>query len=262
MPIIHSVKRLMTYATYLGSALFTDYSWALNVSPMSGDWAPTASSYYELNVVNDTARTLPIKVSAWTRGQDANGLEVRTPTEDLVIFPRQVLLKPNEQRSLRLTQKKKTAPPKVEQAYRIIVEEVPTKDGDVKGSGVRFVSRFVTALYVLPERPRAQIEVVSAVRAADGFTLTLKNTGNTHSLLSRPMLTFKQANKEQVLDNAEDLKPIPLTNLLPGTTHVVRWRWPSAPAPTIDLARDYSLDLRWECLRCEKERGQLSINFE
>ncbi|MEK6749466.1 MAG: fimbria/pilus periplasmic chaperone [Pseudomonadota bacterium] len=262
MTINHRARRSWQAVMAFAIALCSPYAWALKVGPMTGEWVLSATDHYELTVVNDKETTAPIKITALSRTQDANGIEVRTPSDDLVIFPGQFLVKPNEQRVVRISLKKKLRP-QIELAYRIIAEEIATKDVALKGSGVRFVTRFVTAMYIVPERPQPQIEFISARRESEGFSFTLKNTGNIHHLLSRPILKFTQHSVVQILDNPEELKPIPLTNLLPGTTHTVAWRWPgTALRPLLDLSRDYRVDMSWDCPHCKKDRASLDIKVE
>lgn len=240
--------------------LYSGQAWALRVSPMSGEWSLSTSDFYEVTIINDAEKHTPVKISALLRTQDAKGEEVRSTTDDLVIFPPQILLKPREIRKVRINLKK-NAKPDQEIAYRVIVEEVPPKITPTT-SGIQFATRYVTAMYLLPGSPKPRLEVIAARRLPGGITVTLKNTGNAHTVLEKPELKFSQGDVKQVLNDGQILKQFTTSNFLAGGTHTIAWAWPTQPVPMIDLHKPFRAELSWNCAHCSKTRPALELKFD
>lgn len=191
------------------------------VEPLAG--ARTAT----LTLINEEARPLraQIRVMRWS---ERDGREVLEPTDDVVASPPLANLAPNQHYLVRLVRTAKAAP-KGEEAYRVIVDEVP-EPGSAQPGTVQLVLRQSIPVFFsdVPQR-EAQVDW-RLVRDGNQLWLAGRNTGNR---------------RLRVSDLNLDAHDVPLYRqpglvgyVLPGS----EMRWPIAPlAP---LPADGQLRLR------------------
>jgi fimbrial chaperone protein len=116
-------------------------------------------------------------------------------SEDFMIFPDQLIIKPGEKRAVQITWlgKRKL---EVEEAYRFIAEQLPI---DVqlgkkkKNSNIKILLKYRAAFYLTPENAKAKVvlENKEVLVNKGKFELSLINEGNKHELLRNYRVILK-----------------------------------------------------------------------
>lgn len=139
---------------------------------------------------NDTEEKMAIELTVKARSMDENGKEFLTDTSEISVFPPQVIIPPQEKRTIRVTWNGgKTL--EQEKAFRVIAEQLPLKvDEKTKSrSGIQMLMKFMAAFYVTPEGAKPNIEVLSVKGDGKELKITIENSGNRHRILADPTLT-------------------------------------------------------------------------
>ncbi len=129
--------------------------------------------------------TAPVDVQArvfrWTQRDGRDELE---PTTDLVISPPMQALAAGQQQLIRVV-RAHPQPPTAQQAYRVIVDEVPPLDP--KREGMQFVLRYSLPVFVQPDggAPGTPDLQASLLAQPDGtLALEVRNLGATYAQLA------------------------------------------------------------------------------
>lgn len=139
-------------------------------------------------------------------------------SDDFMIFPDQLIIKPGEKRAVQVTWlgKRKLD---VEEAYRFIAEQLPI---DVqlgkkrkKNSNIKILLKYRAAFYLTPKNAKASIKIENKnILVNKGkFELSLINEGNKHELLRNYKLIVKGKNENVTLP-FKDFKEVYGENLL------------------------------------------------
>lgn len=174
-----------------------------------------------------TPKTLQVRIFAWAQ---KDGHNVYAPQNDVIGSPPILTIGPGQRQLVRLT---RTVPPsdKPEQAYRVIVDEIPVPQaaGTNKGASVSFRMRYSIPLFsyaqTMPPDLRDTIKTQHVKRAlqwrvgqdADGRYLEVKNEANIHARLVD--VSFDKG------DGASPVAKGLLGYVLPGST--ARWPLPN-----------------------------------
>jgi len=132
---------------------------------------------------NESAEPLRMQVKAQRWAQSLEGEIQLSATEDLIVFPALLTLKPGEERKIRVATAVAFGP--VEKTYRLYVEELPpTTTEKADGASVRILTRMGVPIFLQPAKPQAAA-LLRDVGLVDGrLTFQLVNTGNSHFLPS------------------------------------------------------------------------------
>ena len=173
--LILSIALLVSAAFPLGAQ-----AGALSISPVRITLAAgTTSGLMTVRNESPDPVRLQLTLHAWLESPD--GTMQLAPTEDLVVFPGLLQLKPNESRKVRigLPAQQDIA---VEKTYRVFLEELPGAS-KLDQNQVRVLARIGVPIFLQPREPKPGW--VPAVSHPDdkGFRLQLKNTGNVHLIL-------------------------------------------------------------------------------
>jgi fimbrial chaperone protein len=198
----------------------------LRASPVLIDPEPGARTA-TLTVINEeqTPMKVQIRVEAWSQ---QNGQNVLVPTKDVVASPPFVALTPGQHYLVRVVRTAK-APPKGEEAYRVLVDEVPDPNSNTPGA-VKLIVRQSIPAFFSDEPRRTAIVDWSVAGEGTGIQLVAKNRGTRRLRLSDVTL---ESNGKSVY-HQDGL----VGYVLPGTT----MHWPIAADPA--LAADKSLQLK------------------
>jgi fimbrial chaperone protein len=245
----------MSYRTLLLICVWVWFcpAWAISVSPITAALDLATQRTHILTVTNpDAMRALPVKVSVKTWRMDTAGVDHRSATDDIVVFPGQFVLAPMQRRSVRVATRY-TEKPAVERTYRVIVRELPVNlDGrSEQKSGVRLVTSYATAFYVRPLNPQSRLRLSAVVRQSDGLLFNIRNEGNAHSHLRKLTLIFSQGAKTLRIDEPEQLPRFFNENLLARGERHIRWRWPEDASSTINPDRAFDVQLEVACESCD-----------
>lgn len=191
--------------------LYSIQGFCLTLSPIDVEIrADKPQGYYTL--INDANYSKVIGITAFTRSADVDGKPILEPTKDLIIYPKQVPLKPKEKRLIRVIWKAKEKL-RSEKAYRMVFQEQSVNvdfgeealgEGE-KRAGVSFGVRFDGSVYIQPVKNISpNIEVTSyrrkVIDGEDYLVLMLENTGSKHKVIRTSDLELEllvQADKEQ-----------------------------------------------------------------
>lgn len=197
-------------------------------------------------VTNSHQEPIAIEISVRKRAQLEDGTDNLTDEPgDFIISPMQMVIAPGKSQSIRI-QWIGESNPKVELAYRLIVNQLPIRfRHETQGERTFDVSmkyRYEAALYVMPKGATPAIRVVSAVPAADAegkpvLKLKLASEGTRRAILDQPVLTLSpEGGGAAVKLEGDAIKPLINLNVLPGVQRTVDIPWPAALPPGPVLA--------------------------
>ena len=218
---------------------------AFNFEPITQDYAPTGKgSNHIFRVANPGTENIAIKISVKPRSLEPDGTEIQGDDSNLfTIYPRQVILKPNESRSIRVKWTGEAAP-QSELAFRIIAEQVPVSFAEVQpieGGQITLTYRYEGNIYIVPPGAKPDLAIKSMRRDFENENTTeteagqeflvfeIENKGNRHTLLSKIELKLKRdENDSQPIILADDkLKGVAGENMLAGSVRIFRIPMPA-----------------------------------
>ena len=131
---------------------------AFSFQPISQDYTPSGKGSNQIfRVKNDGTEKIAVKISVRPRYLEPDGTEIQGDESDLfTIYPRRIILNPNESRSVRVKWAG-DAEPGSELAFRIIAEQVPVSFAEaqpIQGGQITLTYRYEGTIYIVrPERP-------------------------------------------------------------------------------------------------------------
>ena len=188
------------------------------MSSTIGVKASDASSLFFLE--NDSDQAIAVQVSLAKREMDINGVESNPKiSTELTLYPTQLIIPPNEKRSVKVAWVSKEMPTK-ELAYRLIAEQLPIdlEKNKNKKASIKVLLRYVAALYVKAEDFSPEIKVLEVKNVDKKISIEIQNSGKKHQVLANLNLKFiDEKKKKEILLNAEDLKGMSGENILPDS---------------------------------------------
>lgn len=232
---------------------------AFNFQPISQDYSPSGKGANHIfRVANTDDEKIAVKISIRSRTIDPDGTEIQEEADDqFMIYPRQLILNPNEGRSIRIKWNGDPNPEK-ELSYRVIAEQVPVSFSEVQpieGGQITLIYRYEGTIYIVPPGAKPKISIKSVKRDMETETVTetvfetvtemqgeeevevqvekevetiiehefllieIENTGTRHGILDD--ITVKLARNEDDTDpiilKEKDLKGVAGENILAGS---------------------------------------------
>ena len=226
-------------------------AWGFSVSPISAEIDLAKQRSHLVTVTSQDKEVIPIKVKATSWSLTNEGKDIREDTTDIILFPGQFLLRPDEKRVIRAAPRTK-AKPDIEQSYRILIQQVPVELKERQGteSGVKLLTSYATALYVAPKNPHSDTKIKSVERISNGLLFKLSNNGNAHTHLYRLTLTFTQDGKSASFDDEKYMPQFYNENLLAKSERDFLWMWPDDVANSLDLKRPFNIKVKFNCESC------------
>jgi fimbrial chaperone protein len=186
---------------------------AWDVKPMSKDIKQGERSY-QLKISNKDGKVpVAVRLSAMKRDVDNLGDDKLSPTKDIIVFPKQLIVKPGKVAIARVSVRKANTS-NVEGAYRIIADQVPVRRADEK-RGIKVLTRYLTSIYLEPKGKK-----VEDFSFADGnidnksITLSAVNNGNVHKvILPTSIVVTKNDNTKVAVE-----KKFEVVNVMPNKT--------------------------------------------
>ncbi|MFZ3072978.1 MAG: fimbria/pilus periplasmic chaperone [Thermodesulfobacteriota bacterium] len=135
-----------------------------------------------VTIKNNSDDNLTVQMSAFLWEQDAEAKDVLTPTEEVILFPKIVIIKGKEERILRLGVKYPATD--AEKTYRIFIEEVPEpQEKQPEGAYLRTLMKIGVPVFVSPAKVKAEA-IIDAKSLKNGvLSFSIKNSGNVHELV-------------------------------------------------------------------------------
>jgi len=157
----------------------------LQVSPVTLTLAPSQNADgLWLSNTGDNVVHAQVRVYRWTQ---ENGEEKLTPSRNILVSPPMLELAATDRQLIRII--RTGAPPSgagaVEEAYRVIIDELPVEGQEPK-KGLKFVLRYSVPIFVEPAgaAPAAPQLTWSLSRNGDHAVLDVANGGGTHAQLA------------------------------------------------------------------------------
>ena len=194
----------MTVRRFLACVLITACAitaQAFRFEPISQDFAPSGpGATHVFRVFNSGTERIAVRVMVRPRTIEPDGTEIQGPESDrFLVYPRQMLLAPDEGRSVRIRWQ---GPDTVESelSFRVIAEQLPVDFGGTRpaeGAGIRLTYRYEGSLYVVPPGAAPELRISRAeVVERDGRQLlhmVIENRGTRRSLIHQPRVTVAAA---------------------------------------------------------------------
>lgn len=207
--------------------LFTIYSantFAFKFSPMSatlGVKSKDNSSLFYLE--NDSDQPIAIQVSVTKRDMDINGNETNGAIgNELTLFPSQLIIPPNEKRSVKVSWTGKETLEK-ELAYRLIAEQLPIdlEKGKNKKASIKVLLRYMAALYVSTGEFESDVKLTALKKTDSKVIFEFENSGKKHQVLANLHLKLTDEKKKKDISlSPEDLKGMTGENILAQSKRV------------------------------------------
>lgn len=184
--------------------------YAFKLEPMSSTIDLTSGEVHtNFTIENDTNLPLPIQIQLHQRAVNEEGNDILTPVTDLKAFPDQLIIPPEQKRSIRVMWSGDQSKLTSELSYRFIAEQLPVNlEKKNSATGIKMLLKYVAALYVTPKSAEAKIKCEFQKEA-----LTCTNTGNKHQILNFKKIKLEEKNISYSLQN-EELKKINGENIL------------------------------------------------
>jgi fimbrial chaperone protein len=217
-------------------------AFSYDMKPIVIQLSPTGAAATQSVVLTNTHDVpIAIEVRAYTRAQNPDGTENRTPEEDdLIITPPQMVIAPKASQSFKVRWIGDPAPDK-ELAFRLVSNQLPIKFRDDKRGdisvNVSMNYRYEAALYVVPpqSRPSARLTGIAPVKDENGKTwleVKVLSDGTRRAILDKPILVVSSKNGgTPVTMEGEQMASLANLNILVGSERVVRLPWPDGIAP-------------------------------
>lgn len=200
--------------------LITFSSYAFRLDPMSATIElKDNQTYFNFIIENETNQPLPIQVSLFERGLKDNGEDDLKETEEITAFPDQLIIPPEQKRSVKVAWTGKTKDLKIEKSFRFIAEQLPLdlKKAKSEKSGIKMLLKYVAALYVNPEGTESNV----SCELNEKYELVCENSGSKHQILTFKSISLEDAKKKIDLTK-EELQKISGENALVGTKRTLK----------------------------------------
>jgi fimbrial chaperone protein len=166
---------------------------------------------------NDSPSSMAVELTVKERNMDQAGNETHKTSEEVKVFPPQVIIPAGEKRAIRVSY---SGPKdlKIEKSYRVIAEQLPLNvDAKTKEkAGIQMLMKYVAALYVAPPSTKSDLKILSHSTNGKELKILIENSGGRHQLLNAPVLKYSLKDKKQEISAAE-LQGLAGENVLAGT---------------------------------------------
>ncbi len=202
---------------------------AFRLDPPRMTFSPSGSGATRSFRVQSTGdQPVAVEIRMKQRVVDLQGNETQPDAEaDFVVYPPQMLLKPGESQTVRVTWLGNPNPPS-ELAYRIVAEQLPVNLPTIEQvqNGVKINLKalyvYVGSVFITPRQATPKVLVTQAVCQAAGtgkqLALTLENQGTGHTYLTDLKLRLAAGGAATPIQlQPPDLPGITGENLLAGS---------------------------------------------
>ncbi|BCN26352.1 fimbria/pilus periplasmic chaperone [Vibrio alfacsensis] len=164
-------------------------------------------------VTNTSLVPLPVEITTGKRSVKLNNQEMLLDTEDLMVFPPQIMIPPGKSQTVKVQYI--GAPKQSAESYRIIVSQLPLKS-EAEKDAIQMLFRIGALVFVSPQS--AKDDYTSAVNTNSDNTpeLVISNTGTSILELSRHSYSVEWNGQKKVW-NWEQLESLlPMQYLVPN----------------------------------------------
>lgn len=246
---LHILKDMQnSIFSFLFAILFSLPTFAFRLSPMVIRFSPDgAKATQVLSLENTSMEKVPVQIEAFARATDKDGKEIRTKSDDFVIYPEQLVLLPNEKRNVRVTWNK-TEKIDQEKSYRLVASQLPLEFRDQNSkpkpnsANLTFLLQYVASAYVGTAEFLPNIQVESAVLSKpQSLELVLVNNGKAHQVMKVKNLKISSGGKDIEMKHVKELEA---ENLLVGDKkkYVIVLPQALSGTPKVSLSLEDAID--------------------
>ena len=138
--------------------------------------AQTRIEKLTLKNMSDENFRLQLKAYIWTQGE--KGEDLYEETNDIIMFPKILSLKREEERIVRIGTN--VTPGEIEKTYRIYIEQMPPTEDEAKGATVRMLMKIGVPLFISPLKKGEKGDVESVSLRNGKAEVKVGNKGNLH----------------------------------------------------------------------------------
>lgn len=184
MFIVHTKTLISRYALILVLAgILLAGGWPVSVE--AGNWrvAPIRINFdvktrsEVVAISNDGNQPLTLEVSAVQWTQDSTGQDVYHPADDLIFFPKQLVIESKKERVIRTGIKVPAV--NREKTYRLFIKEVPDRSESAPNT-VAIAIQFGVPVFVKPVQEEIAGAIVETQVAKGALSARIENQGNSH----------------------------------------------------------------------------------
>lgn len=169
---------------YIAVVLFGYVSsmFAWEVVPISQE-VTTDKDNVQITVDNSKYNTpVAVRIKPMARDMNDKGQEVLSETNDLRVFPRQMIIEPKQKSIIRISIKNKNNTD-IEKAYRVVIDQLPARR-KANDRGAQVLTRYVTSVYLTPNSKKTnEFTINNAQLTSKGVVINAQNNGNHHKVL-------------------------------------------------------------------------------
>ncbi len=149
-------------------------------------------------VKNTSDEDISLQLKAYKWSQDAEGKDAYEETSDIIVFPKIVTMKKEEDRIIRVGTKLNSGA--IEKTYRIYINEIPVAGDAPQGAALRMLVKAGIPLFLSPLKPtpKGKIESISVKHGM--LEMMLKNDGNLHFIIRSITVRGKNAIGEDLFE--------------------------------------------------------------
>ncbi|WP_425982660.1 fimbria/pilus periplasmic chaperone [Brevundimonas sp. TWP1-2-1b1] len=201
---------------------------AMDVSPMVSKITPSGGgSSYRMTVRNDSATPATVEIETYRMQVDETGARSLVEEDkDILVFPVQSVIPPNREQVIQVRYTGDAAEEGRMYLVRaaqlpINMQTTPTEGG--AGADVQVAFTINTYVFVAPPRARAEIEVTTVSRAANGdVVLTARNSGTGFAYIRESRIILKTADGQSHEVPAADVDVGQVSVIAGGATRQVK----------------------------------------
>jgi fimbrial chaperone protein len=166
---------------------------------------------------NDSAQPIAVQLSLAKREMNEDGSEVNSKiNNELSVYPSQLIIQPNEKRSVKVTWNDKQALA-TELAFRLIAEQLPVdiEKSKSKKASIKVLLKYIAALYISTDKFSADAQLSKFEVKNDKVIFTVDNKGTEHQVLNNlKMMINSSKTKKEITLEGQDLSGMIGENVL------------------------------------------------
>lgn len=118
------LRRVGFFSLLIWATMWESSGLAIQVLPMEQEFDPQKTKNLEVVINNTNGNERAVEITLYARSQDEKGRELRMPSKDFFIIPRQTKILAGQHQTIKLIWQGSSELLK-EQAYRLVVEQLP-----------------------------------------------------------------------------------------------------------------------------------------
>ncbi|MGZ3498048.1 MAG: fimbrial biogenesis chaperone [Vulcanimicrobiaceae bacterium] len=197
------MKRFAVFAVATLSVLTTALPAAaaeFNVKPIRVFLSKDTGSTI-LTVENQAPNVLRLQVRAYAWSNDSHGQPVLAPSDDLIVFPTLIDVKPMEHRSIRIGFSGEAAAKEL--TYRIALDELPSLESQIspqKQVGLEVRTRITVPVFFTPLITTSKGRLDEPVMSHGVINDSFSNLGNVHATVSSAEIVARDSSGAEVFE--------------------------------------------------------------